>query len=141
MNHFVGGCHCGNITVEFDTHLALDELPLRADQCSFCRKHSARTTTDPKGRLRIIVRDSRLLLRYRFGLNTADFLACGRCGIYVAAVLTADGWSYATLNVNTLDHAEGLTQEARAVSYDFENSLQRRERRIENWTPAVVEEC
>ncbi len=139
MNHFAGGCHCGNIKVEFNTELAIDELPLRTDQCSFCRRHGARTTSDPKGSLRIIVRP-KLLLRYRFGLKTADFLVCKGCGIYVAAVLSAGPSSYATLNVNVLDRAEEFTQETRAVSYDFENPSQRTERRIKNWTPAMVEE-
>jgi hypothetical protein len=28
------------------------------------------------------------LLRYRFGLKTADFLVCENCGIYMAAVIS-----------------------------------------------------
>src|SRR2546422_3634073 len=47
-----------------------------ADTCSFCRKHGARTTSDPSGRVVITVRHPGQLLRYRFGLETADFLVC-----------------------------------------------------------------
>jgi hypothetical protein len=141
MNHFAGRCHCGNLEVEFTTKLSINELPLQADQCSFCIKHGARTATDPKGSMRIIVRDSRLLLRYRFGLTTADFLVCKRCGIYVAAILTAGPSSFATLNVNALDRAEEFVQETRAVSYDSETASQRKERRRRSWTPALIEEC
>ena len=139
MTHYAGRCHCENVEVEFNTALSIDKLLLRADQCSFCRKHGARTTSDPKGSLRITVHDSKLLLRYRFGLKTADFLVCKGCGIYVAAVLSAGASSYATLNINTLDKATEIAREGRPVSYDSESPSERTERRIQNWTPAAME--
>ena len=89
MERLTGRCHCGNLVVEFDTAIPIAQLQLRADQCSFCRKHGARTTSDPNGRARISVRDPEQVIRYQFGLETADFLVCARCGIYVAAVLTS----------------------------------------------------
>jgi len=42
-----GGCHCGNMTVVFESDLVPEQIGVRADQCSFCRKHGARTVTDP----------------------------------------------------------------------------------------------
>jgi hypothetical protein len=104
MNRLAGRCHCGKLEVEFDTEMSVDELPLRADQCSFCRKHRARTTSDPNGRVRISAHGSKLL-RYRFGLKTADFLVCDNSGVYMAAVISRGNSSYATLNVNVLDRA------------------------------------
>src|SRR2546422_3499160 len=82
-----GRCHCGNLELSLETSVRPEELSLRADTCSFCRRHGARTTSDPSGRVVITVHHPDELLRYRFGLETADFLVCTRCGIYVAAVM------------------------------------------------------
>ena len=78
-----GRCHCGNLELALETSLRPEELSLRADTCSFCRRHGARTTSDPSGHVVITVHHPEQLLRYRFGLRTADFLVCTRCGIYV----------------------------------------------------------
>jgi hypothetical protein len=133
-----GRCHCGDITVVFETDLAPDQIGVRADQCSFCRKHGARTITDPKGRVKITVRAADSLIRYRFGLNTADYLVCGRCGVYVAAVLTDQRSSFATVNINTFESSERFNQPPVPVSYDGETETDRRARRREKWTPAVL---
>src|ERR671939_662142 len=45
-----GTCHCGNIAIVLETGQDPRSLPLRACDCSFCRKHGARTTSDPEGR-------------------------------------------------------------------------------------------
>ena len=45
-----GHCHCGNLELALETSVRPEELSLRADTCSFCRKHGARTTSDPSGR-------------------------------------------------------------------------------------------
>jgi len=60
----------------FESDLAPDQIGVR--------KHGARTITDPKGCMKITVRAAENLIRYRFGLKTADYLVCGRCGVYVA---------------------------------------------------------
>src|SRR5882757_3288857 len=124
MNRLAGRCHCGKLEVEFDTEMSVDELPLRADQCSFCRKHCARTTSDPHGRVRISVHDSKIL-RYQFGLKTADFLVCEKCGVYMAAVISTGNSSYATLNINVLDRAAEFTRAALPVSYESESASER----------------
>jgi hypothetical protein len=134
---FNGGCHCGNLTVQFESPFRPSELPLRADSCSFCRKHGARTAADPRGRARLTIHDPNELIRYRFGLRTAEFLVCRRCGVYVGAVVSAAGKWYVTLNVNAFDCAPELTQPARPVSYDGETESERIGRRIANWSPLV----
>ena len=132
-----GRCHCGNIKLSFESSLPVDQLPVRACACSFCRAHGARSTSNPNGRVQITVHNSEHLIRYRFGLKTADFLVCGRCGVYVAAVVTVGSASYATVNVNMLDSAKNFPQ-ARSVSYEGESAAERIRRRKKNWTPAVV---
>jgi len=62
-----GRCHCGNLELALETSLRPEELSLRADTCCFCRKHGARTTSDPSGRVVITVHHRDELLRYRFG--------------------------------------------------------------------------
>jgi hypothetical protein len=137
MTHIVGRCHCGNLEMEFDTALRIDELPVRRDTCSFCTKHGARTIADPHGRVSVVVHEPADLLRYRFALETADFLVCRRCGVYLAALLATANGTFATLNVNTFDCADQFAQTAVAVSYDAESAAQRVARRERNWTPAI----
>ncbi len=134
---FSGRCHCGNLGVTFETRLRPEQLPVRACTCSFCRTHGARYTSDPAGRVHITVRDPGRVNRYRFALKTADFLICRECGVYLGAVLTAGGSSYATININTLDAAQVLTQASASVTYDGETATERRARRMANWTPVV----
>jgi hypothetical protein len=78
------------------------------------------------------------LIRYRFGLQTADYFVCGRCGVYVAAVLAEQGSAYATVNINTCESSERFIRSPVPVSYDGETETDRRARRREKWTPAVV---
>ena len=135
-----GRCHCGNVELALETSVRPEELALRADTCSFCRRHGARTTSDPSGRVVITVHHPDELLRYRFGLETADFLVCGRCGIYVAAVMNEGAGCYATVNVNTLDAVDRFTQPATPVAYEGESAAARSARRRARWTPAVIVE-
>ena len=88
MHEHHGQCHCGNLAVTFRSAAAPEDTPVRACQCSFCRKHNTRAVADPNGEAQITVRDESALQRYRFGLGTAEFLVCGRCGVYIAAVMT-----------------------------------------------------
>jgi len=133
-----GRCHCGNIALAFESSLPVDRLPLRADGCSFCRAHGALSTSDPKGRVEIAVNDPERLIRYRFATKTAEFLICGRCGIYAAAVLVSGDSSYAIINVKALAAAEKFTQDVRSMNYDGETESERIQRRRANWTPAVL---
>ena len=133
-----GHCHCGNISLVFETSRPIDDLPVRACACSFCAAHGARTTTDPDGHVRIEVRDPARLSRYRFGLGTADFIVCRDCGVYIGAVMAEVDAAYATLNVNAFERAKAFLQLASTVSYDDEDDDARRARRRAKWTPAEV---
>ena len=75
-----GRCHCGNLSVTFDTAQDAGRVPLRECGCAFCRKHGATSVTDPAGSLEVRIADAALVSRYRFGLGTSDFLVCRRCG-------------------------------------------------------------
>ena len=133
---FPGGCHCRNLEFRFETATAPERLSVRACGCSFCSRHGARTASDPEGRVRIIVHDASALIRYRFALKTAEFLVCGRCGIYVAAVAGDAAARHAIINLNTLDDADLFTHPPAPMNYDAESEQQRRDRRAARWTPA-----
>ena len=133
-----GGCHCGALRVRFTPARTAEEVPLRQCACSFCRKHGATTATDADGRLHIEVVDLDEAVRYRFGLRTADFLLCGRCGVYVAAVMETEAGAVATLNVNILDDRAAFTAEPTSVDYGEEEAHARRLRRARAWTVTTI---
>ncbi len=141
MGHlFKGGCHCGNVQVTFATQQSPEEITVRACTSSFCTRHGARTATDRKGQVHILVRAPAELSRYQFGLKTAEFFICKHCGVYLAAVLTTEeGTSNATVNVNALDAGQRFTQLPMDVNYEGEDARKRIARRKENWTPAVIQ--
>jgi hypothetical protein len=133
----VGGCHCGNISYVFDANASVEALGLRACQCSFCRAHGARTTSDPNGAMRIRVRDRDKLQRYRFGLKTADFLICRACGVFVGALMEESGRSYLTVNANTFKPPPAYDIIAPAKDFGAEDATSRTARRSAIWTPVT----
>ena len=107
--------------------------PLRACACRFCRCHGAATTSDPHGALELTCRDAGQLIRYRFGLGTADFCVCRTCGVYVAAT-TADG-RFGIVNTRALVDPALALPAPTAMSYDGETAPARIARRTQRWTP------
>jgi hypothetical protein len=130
MTRHEGGCHCGALRVEFKTALPLAP---RACQCTFCRKHEARSVSDPTGAA--VVALDPAVIRYRFGTRSADFLICGQCGVYVGAVQEIDGRHYAVLNLTAFDDPRPELA-AEPFRYDGEEPGQRAARRRARWTPA-----
>ncbi|HEY1692530.1 MAG TPA: hypothetical protein VGG39_10230 [Polyangiaceae bacterium] len=133
-----GGCHCRSIQVAFETALAPSDLPLRACQCSFCRRHGGITTSDPAGRFVVEVARPELLHRYRFALGITDFLLCRTCGVYVAAVMEAKGRMLGVLNANVLDEREPFDRPPTPMEYGAEAVEDREARREKAWMPVEV---
>lgn len=122
----------------FETAIDPAALDVRADQCSFCRKHVGHTATDPNG-LVVIEADAALLSRYQFGLKSADFFVCKSCGVYAGAFMDDPSGARFTLNLNILEERAAFGV-ARPVSFDGETLDSRRQRRLEKWTPARLVE-
>ena len=93
--------------------------------------------SDPSGSVRFEIPDSGALERYRFGLRTAEYLICARCGVYVAAVLSSSRGRFATLNVNAMSPPPMDLPDAQPVSYEHETQVQRIARRERRWTPVT----
>jgi hypothetical protein len=137
MMAYAGGCHCGALAVTFESTRPAGGIERRACQCSFCRSHGALTVSDADGALRFDA-DKGSLVRYRFGLKTADFLICARCGVYVGAIY-GDGDEYwGIVNANVLHDRASFTAPVVTISYDNEDSSSRGERRKQRWTPVEV---
>jgi hypothetical protein len=69
-----------------------------------------------------------------FGTETADFLMCGRCGVYVGAQMEQAGRYYAIGNSRTLE-SEGELGTVQPMDYSREGLDERRMRRVSRWTP------
>ena len=134
MSLYEGACHCGAISARFETAIAPDQIDVRADQCGFCRRHGAKTVSDPAGRLALRFSEA-AVERYRFGTRSSDFIVCRSCGAYVAALI--DG--FGVLNVVGADIRALADKSARPVSYEDENAETRLARRRERWTPLTLE--
>lgn len=112
------------------------ELGLRTDTCSFCNKHHAAYTSDPEGGVRIAIDEADLVMRYRFGTRTADFLLCKACGVFVAAYMPEP--ALAVVNVNALQaRADFLANDLKVADFDAETLEQRLARRKARWTPVL----
>lgn len=133
-----GGCHCGNLRLVFHVAGSFEDLPVRACQCSFCRKHNVRATADPAGRLEIAVADRSKLSTYRMGHGITEYVVCRDCGVYVAAIMeeSPSGDLLATCVINALDIAPDRVRQASPIDYDGETPVTRRERRRQRWMPA-----
>lgn len=138
LRNFDGSCHCGALRFSFQTELPVVKWSVRACQCRFCRAHGALTTSDPLGRLMFRVSHDELLEHYRFGLKTADFLLCKRCGVYVGAQIETTHGAFGIINTLTMMPVpEGLPVAARP-DYGSESPNERVERREKRWTPLAT---
>ena len=135
LHTFAGGCHCGALGFSFQTALPVSEWSVRACQCGFCRAHGALTASDPSGRLAFHVKHGETLERYRFGLRTADFRLCRRCGVYIGAQIETARGAFGIVNTRALIPVpEGLPLAAKA-DYSSESTSDRVARREQRWTP------
>jgi hypothetical protein len=133
-----GGCHCGNLAIVLETERDPGMLPLRACQCSFCRRHGAVTTADPAGLLRVTAADPSQVVRYRFALGITEFHVCRACGVYVAATMAEHGRTLAVVNVQAFDDPAPFARPAEPMHYGAETVEERTARRAERWMPAVL---
>jgi hypothetical protein len=133
MATYKGTCHCGNLNIEYETGLVPADWPLRECQCTFCRKHAMLSTSDPDGEVVFTARDPASLRRYRFATGVTDFLVCARCGVYVGATVSNDGWM--VINGRVMDcAAELVARRAEAKRYDDQSADERLVRRKRMWS-------
>jgi hypothetical protein len=131
-----GSCHCQAIVYAYHTEQEPSTWTIRACQCTFCRAHGARTTSDPSARVEFTARNGDRLMRYRFGQGTTDFLICRQCGVYVGAQIHTPRGSFGIINVNALQAAPAGLSQAVPMDYGSETIEQRIARREQRWSRA-----
>src|ERR1700722_9199672 len=70
--------------------------------------------------------------------RTADFLICGECGVFVAAITDTFQGKRAVINARVLDGVSLDWASVADVHFDDESPPQRAERRSLHWTPVVT---
>lgn len=134
---YEGGCHCRALRYQLKTRREPLDWSIRACQCRFCRMHDALSSSDPEGCLKFRA-DAGTLQRYRFALQTADFLLCRVCGVYVGAVIETPSAAFGIINTHTLDDTFSDLAAVEPISYDNEDQGGRVNRRAERWTPVAT---
>lgn len=133
-----GSCHCGNLKLEFSSEIPPAEIGIRECQCDFCRKHGAKAAADSNGKLSILVGNRDHLSRYAFGLRTAEFIICTKCGVFVAAITKGSKPLHGIANVNSFKNRTDFSNNAVVADFSSENEASRMDRRRTNWTPACL---
>ena len=135
MNTWTGQCYCGAIGFTYATGVPPSDWSIRACQCRFCRAHDALSTSDPGGSLAFEATEPQHLQRYRFAMQTADFLLCRNCGVYIGAVITTPAGAWGIINTHALEPVPDDIAAVQPISYDREDATGRIARREERWTP------
>jgi len=133
-----GKCHCGNLSFSLAWEPEPAEIPARACGCSFCVKHGGVWTSNPKGALRVAVKDPSAVSRYAFGTRTAEFHICARCGVVPVVTSTLDGRVHAVVSVNAFEGIDPARIRRAPADFEGEATEARLARRKRNWIPDVV---
>jgi hypothetical protein len=132
-----GKCHCGNISFSLTWEPDPPHISARACSCSFCKKHGAVWTSNPRGALRILVRDPALVSKYAFGTRNASFQVCTACGIVPVVTSRIDGALYAVVNVNSFEGVDAALIRRESTNFDNEDESVRVARWKRNWIAHV----
>jgi hypothetical protein len=132
-----GECHCGNITFSLTWEPDPTEIPARACTCSFCSKHGGVWTSNPKGTLKVVVRDHSLISKYEFETRTAQFHVCTRCGVVPVVTSRIEDNVYAVVSVNAFVDVDPAILRRAPARLEGEEKSARLARRKRNWIANV----
>jgi hypothetical protein len=136
-NTIKGGCHCGNVTIEFHTDEDVSDFTPRTCQCTFCRKHDASWISDPDGQAQVRYANRADVSAYRFGTGTSDFIVCKKCGVLTVALCEIEGRTRAVFNIKPmLEHQ--FYKKPVLTNLDTDSIEERLARRARNWTGKVT---
>lgn len=120
-----GGCHCGNVAVRVELTGDPASYEPRSCDCDFCRMHGAAYISDPRGRLRIRIKEENHFGRYRQGAEKADMLLCASCGVLVGACYQETDQLFGVVNVRILSGEFGTPVNASPKRLGPEEKTQR----------------
>lgn len=131
-----GGCHCGNLRIEFGTNKSPEDVTPRACDCSFCMKHGAAYVADRSGSLSIHIKDPDAISEYRQGSGSARCVVCRSCGVLVAVLFDGDDRTFGTINYRCFDAGTEFSAPT-AVSPQKIKVEERRRLWLKSWIPGV----
>jgi hypothetical protein len=137
MTTMHGSCHCGELSLSFTTAKSASDFQPRACDCSFCVKHGAAYISDPNGSLSIVHRHAGAIREYRQGSDTARFLSCKDCGVFLAVVFDHASGTYGAVNTRCLDGAVGFGETLCASPQQLSRE-EKISRWLALWVPQVV---
>jgi hypothetical protein len=85
--------------------------------------------------MNLVVQDATAIVRSRFASQTAEFLICARCGIYLGTQMEEHVRFYIIVNLGAIEGNGGFAERAEPMDYAGESSDGRRARRTSRWTP------
>ncbi|MEE8527873.1 MAG: hypothetical protein V3S70_04785 [Gammaproteobacteria bacterium] len=138
MYLLTGQCHCGNIHIRYQSPVALEEIIGRACRCTYCTRHGAVYASHPDGVLTCEIADPALVGHYRFATQTAEFLACSRCGVLPLVVSEIDDLSYAVVNLRCMTNLDLEDLRVSGTDFDGEETSSWLDRRRLNWISDVT---
>lgn len=136
---YLGGCHCDSMQIEYSSSVHPCDTEVRECQCSFCRKHGTKAIADPAGMLVIRIVEIENVSRYAFGMQTAHYLICRKCGVYVAAISIDKVEPRGIAILNSLNENSLFTSPPVPADYSTESRFYRQARRRQKWTPARID--
>ncbi len=134
MTDYEGTCHCGAIGFTYRCDVPPGDWAIRACQCRFCRVHDALSASDPDATIAFRAAEPGQLQRYRFGLKTADFLLCRRCGAYIGAMIETPRGRFGIINTHALADPMPALAAPQPMHYDGEGTEARVDRREKRWS-------
>jgi hypothetical protein len=132
-----GSCHCTNISFELDWQPEPMEIPARSCTCSFCTKHGGVWTSNPNGRLKVMVKDPSRVSKYTFGTETAQFHICSTCGVVPLVTSRINGCLYAVVSIHAFDDVDPSLLRLAPATFEGESVDARLTRRKRNWIANV----
>ena len=132
-----GKCHCGNISFSLTWEPDPAEIQARACDCSFCAKHGGVWTSNPRGALKVVVKEPALVSKYAFGTRTAEFHTCARCGVVPIVTSRIDDRVYAVVSVNAFENVDRSLVRREPATFEGEEKDSRLARRKRNWIANV----
>lgn len=139
MTKHKGRCHCGDVHVEFETALPDGDIPVRTCGCTFCQRARPIYASDSEGRVTLRHKPD-ALHEYRFGHESAAFVSCAKCGIFLGAMTETANGLRCVLNIAGANLQSLVRDDTPLMDFDSETPDVRDARRAKNWTPLSLVE-
>ena len=133
---YLGGCRCGNVSIELSLPEILSNFVPRACDCNFCTEREITYPSDPQGQL--VVSSLSPLKTLKQGSNQASFKHCPNCHEVICVAYRFENNYKGALNIRLLDK-QSLLPQAQTVSPKELSPQQKLVRWKSVWLSVVIE--